>query len=177
MDHLVLPAWRGRRVLLAGDDGAMTCAMHVLLAEIGARPTGIPVCSDSETYYRELMAGRGVCLIAPDMNALAAQHPARRFTAMQDMLSEARETGAPLTMLMARREDVSTAKGQALSHLVVQAQSAAGLRGCDPLSLQWIWGESADEREACLHALALGARYLMGDHSCLGFFSPEKADT
>ena len=174
MEHLLLPAWRGRRVLLAGDEGAMTCAMQALLFQIGARPAVIPVLSDSESYFRAFMAGRGVCLIAPDLNALAEKSPSRRLTAMQAMLSEARESGAPLTMLMARREDVSTAQGQALSHLAAQAQSAACASRCDALALQWIWYEGTNGQEICRNALALGARYLLGDRVCLGFFSPEK---
>ena len=174
MKNMLLPAWRGRRVLLAGDDGAMTCAMHALLSEIGARPISIPIVSDSETYCRAWMMGRGACLVAPDMNALAAQTPARRIMAMQAMLGEARESGAPLTMLLARQEDVLTAQGQALSHLAAQAQSAAGTGKYDALSLQWVWHDALDEQGACLRALMIGARYLMGDHSCLGFFSPEK---
>ena len=162
--------------MIAGGDSGMACAMHTLLSQIGARPSSIPICSDNETYYHALTAGRGICLIAPDMNALAAQAPARRLTAIQAMLCEARESGAPLTMLLARHEDVSTAQGQALSHLAVQAQSAASMHRCDALSLQWIWHEGSSEQDACLRALALGARYLLGDHGCLGFFSPEKAN-
>lgn len=176
MEQLLLPAWRGRRVLIAGDDGAMTCAMHALLSDMGARPARIPVLSDSETYFRALMAGRGVCLIAPDMNALAEQAPARRLTAMQAMLSEARESGAPLTMLLAGREDVSTAQGQALVHLAAQVQSAACAHRHDALALQWIWHDGLGEHTACRRALLLGARYLLGDYSSLGFFSLEKAE-
>ena len=177
MEHLLLPAWRGRRVLLAGDDGVMTCAMHALLGDIGARPARVPICSDSEAYFRALMAGRGVCLIAPDLNALAEHAPSRRMTAMRAMLSEARESGAPLTMLLARQEDVSTAQGQALAHLAAQAQSIACLHQHDSLALQWIWHENTDEKAACLRALLLGARYLMGDYGCLGFISSEKKCT
>ena len=177
MEHLLLPAWRGRRVLLAGDDGGMSRAMHALLIRIGARPAQIPICSDNEAYCRALMAGRGTLLIAPDMNALAAQPPARWLTAIQAMLCEARESGTPLTMLIARREDVSTAQGQALAHLAVQAQSAACAHRHDALSFQWIWHETTAGQDACIRALALGARYLMGDHTRLGFLSAETTNT
>ena len=93
---------------------------------------------------------------------------------MQTLLCEAHESGAPLVILLARYEDVSTAHGQALSHLAAQAQSAACTHRHDALSLQWIWHEGLSEKDACIRALALGARYLMGDHSCLGFFLREK---
>ena len=74
-------------------------------------------------------------------------------------------------MLLARREDVSTAQGQALAHLAIHAQRAADAHRHDALALQWLWHEGLCDTDVCRRALALGARYLLGDWARTGTFS------
>ena len=173
MDHLLLPAWRGRRVLLAGGEDDMTCAMHALLARIGARPACIPLCSGNETYFRALSTGRGVCLIAPNLIGPDVCRQSLRLAALQTILCESREAGTPLVMLLANRKSDDASQAYAISQLAAYAQRAANAPKGDMPGLQWIWHSGGEHRQTCIKALELGARYLMGDHTRLGFFSLE----
>ncbi|MBR4040319.1 MAG: hypothetical protein IKJ11_09540 [Clostridia bacterium] len=169
MFHQLLPAWRGRRVLLAGGDDAMTAAMHAFLDEIGARPLRIlPTCS-AEALCRTLQTGRGAVLIVPELNALASLQPSRQLPALNALICEAREAGTPLMMLLARGSDA-----QALSRLMHYADECSRAAHGGAVSIQIIRHEGMPAREACIGALALGARYLMGDLALTGILALKK---
>lgn len=164
MLHHLLPAWRGRRVLLAGSDDPHTRTMHTLLLEIGARPACISPACDNETLCRTLLSGRGTIIIAPSLNAyLALPQP---LSALRTLLCEAREAGTPLVILLADR----SAQAHPLDPLMRYAgEFSRGAHG-DAVSIQAIWHTNAPDREACIRALALGARFLSGDLACTRIF-------
>ena len=168
MSHL-LPAWRGRRVLLACGTREPPCAMHILLEEIGARPARVDICCGSETLCRALHAGRGICMIVPELSVLLHLQPAAQLAALATLLSEAREAGTPLVMLLAGRTDAH--QEHMLTRLLSYADDFShGLYG-DPVSIQCIRHNGALTRTVCLEALAHGARYLLGDRAYTGILS------
>lgn len=89
-----LSQWRARRVLLIGgpDEGAqLLCA---LLTALGARPVCLPPQAGSEALYRALTDGR-VSAIIVSSPRLLRQTPG----AYGALLTEAHQTGVPLTLL------------------------------------------------------------------------------
>lgn len=166
----LLPAWRGRRVLLAAGESETARTMQSLLEEIGARPVRTAIPCDKESLCRALQSGRGTCMIVPCLRELTFLPPAQQLSALHTLLGEAREAGTPLVILLA---DQAAAFHQAriLSRLMRCADDySRGLLG-DAVSVQGIWHPPMPARALCLDALALGARYLMGDLSCTGIFS------
>ena len=169
MLHL-LPAWRGRRVLLAGGKSGISCAMQSLLEEIGARPVRTDYPCSSEALCRTLNASRGILVIVPCLRELTVLPPPAQLDALHTLLREAREAGTPLVMLLAG-QDVPAHQAHMLSRLVRCASDySSGLYG-DTVSVQGILHASMPERDICLGALALGARYLQGDLTCTGIFT------
>jgi len=158
----ILPAWRARRVLLAGGGSSRMRAMNALLDEIGARPVCVPFPADSETLCRTLQDGRTACVIVPDLCALDPDPGAARLGALDMLLREAREAGVPLAMLLS-----SGAKEDAL--LLRCAEGFMHGAFGDPVSLQCILC-SESSQSACRCALQLGARFLLGDTACMGVF-------
>lgn len=167
MLHRLLPAWRGRRTLLAGSDDPFTRTMYALLEEIGARPACISPGCDSETLCRTLLSGRGTVIIVPDLNAYGALPLGEQLPALCNLLCEAREAGTPLVILLADH----AAQAHSLDALMRYADEFSRGEHGDAISIQAIWHEGLSVHEACIRALTLGARYLLGDLSCTGIFS------
>ena len=94
-------AWRARRVLLVSGADRSSSFMLALLESLGARPARIPATANSETLCRAMQDGRVGVVIIPSAHALA---PGEGLTAQLHMLliilSEAREAGIPLVMLL-----------------------------------------------------------------------------
>jgi len=158
MEHKPLHAWCLRRVLLAGEDGAMMRAMSEALGALGARIIRLPMPADSEALDHALHEGRTACIIVPGLGA--ADCP---LHALDTLLLEAREAGVPLVMLLAEKD-------ASLSPLLRHVQGCAqGLFG-DPISVQCIRHSALAPDSVCLRALELGARFLMGDTGCTGNF-------
>lgn len=168
MLHL-LPAWRGRRVLLAAGENEISRTMLSFLEEIGARPARIAIPCGHEALCRALQAGRGVCVIVPCLGELTAFPPVQQLAALHTLLGEAREAGTPLVMLLA--DHTNHAYSHALDRLMHYANEFTHGNHGDAVSIQGIWHAPMETRNLCLHALALGARYLMGDLSCTGIFT------
>lgn len=165
MLHHLLPAWRGRRALLVCNQDPMSHTMHTLLDEIGARPAHACPASDSETLCRALLSGRGTVMIVPSMHTLLALP--QPLSALRTLLCEAREAGTPLVMLLA----IQSPDTPVLTSLMRCADEfCRGVHG-DAVSIQAIWHAELPARDACIRALALGARFLSGDLSCTGIFS------
>ncbi|MBE5799156.1 MAG: hypothetical protein E7321_04320 [Clostridiales bacterium] len=168
MLHRLLPAWRGKRAVLAGGGDETSRAMHALLEKIGARPSCVPISGGSEAVCRALQSGRGTLLIVPCLNALASLPPGERLAPLRMLLGEAREAGTPLVILMA---DVGDEHSQRLHPLIRYADDTARGRLGDAVSVQCIQYEALSAQRACIGALACGARYLMGDRAHVGVFS------
>ena len=160
MEHKPLRAWCLRRVLLAGEDGAMIRAMSEALDTLGARIIRLPMPVGSEALYRTLHEGHTAAVIVPELGSLQADSPQ---SALDTLLLEAREAGVPLVMLLAE-------KNASVSPLLRHAQGCAqGLWG-DPISVQCIRHSALMPDSVCLRALELGARFLMGDTGYTGNF-------
>ncbi len=163
----LLGVWSLRRVLLAGNSCVMQRAMEDALCALGARVSHAANPLDEEMLSHLLHKGRCACVIVPDLLALHTSAQGR-LSSLNMLLSESREAGLPLAMLLAG------GKGGETAQLFSQAQGwACGASG-DPVSLQCIRHWSDDPDYACLHALTLGARYLSGDHTCTGYFDLAK---
>ncbi len=216
-------AWRARRVLLAGEDTLLTRFMQTMLLELGARPARIPPMAERDRLARALTDGRVACLIVPSLRALSGALDAQ-LRALDALLSEAREAGVPLALLLsdenvyraierpwyAREGDPiggETREGLFQSILQLFAEGVSrGLLG-DAVSVLCVrhapclgcghpavapydgWCRALEAREplhvphpgaqgvflhplcACLGALLLGARFLLGDTACTGAFN------
>lgn len=94
-------AWQARRVLLVGSADRSSGFMQALLDALGARPARIPATTDSETLCRAMQDGRISVVILPSMHALApGEGLTAQLHALLVLLSEAREAGIPLVMLL-----------------------------------------------------------------------------
>lgn len=164
----MLPVWSLRRVLLAGESCAMLRAMHAQLCAIGARPICFSAPFGEEPLCRALHQGRFSCIIVPSLLDLCPGDSGNRLAALNVMLSEAREAGIPLVMLLSGSADRETA--QLFSHALGCARGAQG----DPVSLQCIRHVQGDPDGTCLGALRLGARFLSGERTCTGMFTLEE---
>ena len=161
MEDCLLRAWGLRRVLLAGRESAMMHAITGELDALGARILRLPAPIDQETACRALQAGKTACVIVPSLPLLGAGSAPPG--ALDTLLAEAREAGVPLVMLLMQHGAQSAA---CLQHLQQHASGRAG----DVLSIQCIH-HGPPSPDTCLQALRIGARYLMGDTACTGFFS------
>lgn len=164
--------WGLQRVLLAGLSGPMLSAMESLLCAAGARirHARIPLCGES--ISRQLHEGRYACVIVPDLSALAPGGTHACFSALDLLLGEAREAGVPLAILLASSSTPDAA--QLFSHAMGWAQGMFG----DPVSVQCIRHTGKNAPSVCHQALALGARFLAGEHACTGVFAAaEQAET
>lgn len=148
-------AWRARRVLLLGGTDCLTLFMHTLLEELGARPARLSVPCEAQTLERALHEGRIACVIVTRLHALCEGTAARQLHALDALLTEIREAGVPLTILLsdegvyrcsqrswyAREEDLpggETRGGLIQSLLQLYADGAGrGLLG-DPVSVQCV---------------------------------------
>lgn len=167
----ILPVWRGRRVLLAAAAEPMACAMLALLDEIGARPSCLPIASSSEAFCRALNDGRGAVMIAPSLNAFSDLPPKARLPALAVMLTEAREAGTPLVMLLFANPPGDPKQTHMLRELTGYALGVSNAQPGQAVSVQCIRHPGMDARSVCQSALALGARYLQGDRAYIGEFS------
>lgn len=166
----LLPVWSLRRVLLAGESCAMLRAMQAQLCAVGARPLCLSAPFDEESLCRFLHQGRFSCVILPSLPYLCPGGSSDRLAALNILLSEAREAGVPLVMLLSSKNDDETA--QLFSHALGCSLGAQG----DPVSMQCIRHTDANAADACLGALELGARFLSGERACTGMFALEKND-
>jgi len=93
-------AWRARRVLLIGGADRMSLFMQALLDELGAKAARIaPPCAD-ETLHLSLSQGRISAIIVPGMRHLASGGVSEYLAALSTLLTEAREAGVPLVILL-----------------------------------------------------------------------------
>lgn len=75
--------------------------MQALLDELGAKCARIPCGADAETLCRAMNEGRISAVIVPRAQALAPQGGlAAQLQALHTLLTEAREAGVPLTLLL-----------------------------------------------------------------------------
>ena len=167
-EEILLSVFSLRRVLLAGEPGAMLRAMHIMLCADGARPFCLSAPFDEESLCRVLHQGRFSCVIVPDLSSLCPGDSAARLAALNTLLGEAREAGVPLVMLLSPSAGDETA--QLFSHAL---GCAAGAQG-DPVNVQCICHAPGDPQSACFGALALGARFLAGERTCTGAFTLEE---
>ncbi len=93
-------AWRGRRVLIIGGTDRMTLFMQALLDELGAKTARLIPSAGAETLHRALTEGRIGAVIVPCTRALREGDAERQLAALSSLLSEAREAGVPLCILM-----------------------------------------------------------------------------
>lgn len=93
-------AWRGRRVLIIGKADRMTLFMQALLDELGAKTARLIPSAGAETLHRALTEGRIGAIIVPCTRALCDGNAERQLAALSSLLSEAREAGIPLCILM-----------------------------------------------------------------------------
>ncbi|MBQ7886675.1 MAG: hypothetical protein IJ313_07265 [Clostridia bacterium] len=163
----MLSVWSLRRVLLAGESCAMLRAMQAQLCTAGARPLCYSAPFGEESLCRALHQGRFCCVIVPSLPDLCPGESCNRLAALSVLLSEAREAGVPLVMLLSGSHDDETA--QLFSHALGCASGALG----DPVSVQCIRHLPGDPNGACLGALDLGARFLSGERACVGVFTLE----
>jgi len=155
MEHHLLNAWCLRRVLLAGHDSAMTRAMSEALSALGARIVRMTMPVSSEALDRALHEGRTAAVIVPVAGAADCPLPA-----LDILLLEAREAGVPLVMLLTGTDALLLRDTQGCTH---------GFFG-DSVSIQCIRHSALAPDTVCRRALALGARFLMGDTGCTGHF-------
>lgn len=160
-----LSVWSLRRVLLAGDSGAMLRAMHAQLSAVGARPVFFSAPFSEEALCRALHQGRYACIIIPDLLKLCPGDPQARLAALNMLLGEAREAGVPLVMLLGAASCAECAP--LFAHALGCAMGAQG----DPVSVQCIRHAASDAKDACLGALELGARFLAGETDFVGVFA------
>lgn len=162
----ILPAWRARRVLLAGGESRFMCAMDAQLTEIGARPVRVSFPADCETLCRRLHEGRFACVIVPDLARLCTGNAQDRMSALDMLLGEAQEAGVPLAILLSSLTEDAPLLRRAEGFM----HGACG----DPVSMQCILHAGGDTSIVCSEALLLGARFLAGEQSCTGVFDLRK---
>lgn len=162
----ILPAWRARRVLLAGGESRFMRAMEAQLAEIGARPVRVSFPADCETLCLRLHEGRFACVIAPDLSQLYPGNEQDRMAALDMLLGEAQEAGVPLVMLLSSLTEDAPLLRRAEGFM----HGACG----DPVSIQCVLHAGSDTSLVCSEALLLGARFLTGEQSCAGVFDLRK---
>ena len=98
MLEAMLEGWRGKRVLIVGDQGGLCAFLIAVLDEIGARPVCVSDRADAQTLCRALGKGRtGAVLLLeePKKGGLP-----ERTAALLTMMMETREAGVPLFMLI-----------------------------------------------------------------------------
>lgn len=94
--------WRGRRVLLVGGENGLCDAMKAMLTEIGARATCVGTDADAQTLCRALGKGRTSAVLLleePKKGSLP-----ERMAALLTVMTETREAGVPLFMLLSTSE-------------------------------------------------------------------------
>lgn len=101
--------WRGRRALLIGGENGLCGAMKSMMAQIGVRETCVGMDADAQTLCRALGKGRtsAVFLLEePKKGSLP-----ERTAALLTMMTETREAGVPLFMLLSdlRSSPIQTA--------------------------------------------------------------------
>lgn len=143
----------------------MLCEMQSQLCSLGARPICLSAPFDEESLCRFLHQGRFSCVIVPSLSDLCPGDSDNRLSALNMLLSESREAGVPLVMLLSGNDGDETA--QLFSHALGYSMGAQG----DPVSVQCIRHEPANIIAACLGALKLGARFLAGERTCAGAFT------
>lgn len=160
-----LSLWSLRRVLLSGNPCPMRSAMGMQLRALGARVRLAPDSPTEETLSRLLHEGRYACVIIPDLAQICAGDVQAGFAALNMLLSEAREAGVPLAMILCAASCAERAP--LFSHAQGWAQGTCG----DPISVQCIRHDGGDMQGICQHALALGACFLAGETDCTGVFT------
>lgn len=110
MIHHLHAAWRARRVLLIGGTDRPSLFMQTLLDELGAKTLRLSPGFQTETLHRALTKGRVSAVIVPCMRLLAQGSAIEQLSALMTLLSEAREAGVPLVILMSD-ENVYRASG------------------------------------------------------------------
>lgn len=94
-------AWRARRVLLVGGADRQSQWMQTFLEELGAKPARIAPGASAEMLCRAMSEARISAVIVPKAHALAAEDDLiAQLTALRTLLTEAREAGVPLVMLL-----------------------------------------------------------------------------
>jgi len=100
MIHQLHAAWRARRVLLIGSTDRTTLFMQTLLDELGAKTARLAPGFHTEILHRALTQGRVSAVIVPSMRRLAHGGLIEQLSAHITLLSEMREAGTPLVILM-----------------------------------------------------------------------------
>lgn len=99
LDELI-STWRARRVVLCGGADGLCLLLQGMLAELGARVVRIGANADSQTLCRALSSGRTGALIVPCARDFSGGGIRDQLAALHTLLTEAREAGVPLTMLL-----------------------------------------------------------------------------
>ena len=110
MIHQLHAAWRARRVLLIGGADRSTLVMQTLLDELGAKAARLAPGFQAESLHRALTESRVSAVIIPCMRLFAPGGAIHQLSALITLLSEAREAGIPLVILLAD-ESVYRANG------------------------------------------------------------------
>lgn len=144
MLEAMLEGWRGRRVLIVGDQNGLCAFLIAVLEEIGTRPTCISDRADAQTFCRALTAGRIGAVILP--GEMTGGGLPERLAATMMLTAEIREAGVPLLM--------------ALSDAPVYRGGACRMSEAEPIG-----GRTREGLEASILQMALGgaARGLLGD--------------
>ena len=100
MIHQLHAAWRARRVLIIGGTDRTTLVMQALFHELGAKTMQIRPGFHAEALNRALTKGRVSAVIVPSMRLFASGGVTDQLSALILLLSEAREAGIPLVILM-----------------------------------------------------------------------------
>ena len=100
MIHQLHAAWRARRVLIIGGADRATLVMQTLLDELGAKAARLAPGSNEEILHRALTEGRVSAVIVPNMRMFAQGGVIEQLSMLITLLSEAREAGIPLVILM-----------------------------------------------------------------------------
>ncbi len=169
-------AWRGRRALLVSAPDCTGLFMQAFLEELGARSARIAPDADAESLCRALTAGRTHALILPSLSCLTRKRSlSNSLSALELILSEAREAGVPLVILCAEGAGDGTREGLAASILLTAADGISrGLLG-DAVSTILVRHRPCTDDDTrlhlCLSALQLGARYLLGERDVVGTYT------
>lgn len=110
MIHHLHAAWRARRVLLIGGTDRPSLFIKTLLDELGAKTLRLSPDFQAETLHRALTKGRVSAVIVPCMRLLTQGSMIEQLSALITLLSEAREAGVPLVILLSD-ENVYRASG------------------------------------------------------------------
>lgn len=110
MIHQLHAAWRARRVLIIGGVDKSALHMQALLSELGARAALLAPGSGAEALHRTLTQGRVSAVIVPCMRLFTGGNACTQLSALITLLSEVREAGVPLVILMSD-ENVYRAAG------------------------------------------------------------------